>query len=279
MRKAFLVLTALAFVITACGPGTTPDGTHPPDPTATSPPPDVEAPASTEAPAEPVPQTEAPEPDPAAPPDPIDVEIYGAPDLVLKGTFYGAVPNAAPGVLMLHMYGRTRADWDAIARRLQTLGIASLTIDLRGHGETGGMENWLLAPQDVEAALTWLGAREDVDADRLGAIGASIGANLALLLGSTNPRIDVIALLSPGFDYRRVNIEGAMLLYNPRPALLAASEEDGYSAETVRGLADQATGPVELLVYNNAGHGNEMLVAEPGLSDAIVDFLVEHLGE
>jgi acetyl esterase/lipase len=277
MRKTFLVLAALAFIITACGSGTTPDGTHPPDPTATSPPPEGEAPESTEAPVEPAPSTEAPEP--VGPPDPIDIEIYGATDLVIKGTFYGAVPNAAPGVLMLHMYGHTRADWDALARRLQALGIASLAIDLRGHGETGGAENWLLAPQDVEVALNWLGAREDVDADRLGAVGASIGANLALLLGSTNPRIDVLALLSPGFDYFRVNIEGAMLLYNPRPALLAASEEDGYSAETVRGLADQATGPVELLVYNNAGHGNDMLAAEPGLSDAIVDFLVEHLGE
>ena len=279
MRKTFLVLTALAFALAACGSGATPEVTHPPDPTATSPPTEGEAPAATEAPVEPAPETEAPEPEPATPPDPIDVDIPGAAGLVLKGTFYGAVPNAAPGVLMLHMYGRTRADWDGIARHLQSLGIASLAIDLRGHGETGGAENWLLAPQDVEAALNWLGARTDVDADHLGAVGASIGANLALLLGSTNPRIDVLALLSPGFDYFRVNIEGAMLLYNPRPALLAASEEDGYSAETVRGLADQATGPVELLVYNNAGHGNEMLVAEPGLSDAIVDFLVEHLGE
>ncbi|HEY69590.1 MAG TPA: alpha/beta fold hydrolase [Anaerolineae bacterium] len=279
MRKAFLALAALTFFVAACGPGTTPEVTHPPDPTATSLPPEGEAPQPTEPPVEPAPPTDTPEPEPAVPPDPIDVEIEGAAGLMLKGTFYGALPNAAPGVLMLHMYGRTRADWDALARRLQALGIASLAIDLRGHGETGGAENWLLAPQDVEAALQWLGAREDVDADRLGAIGASIGANLALFLGSTNPRIDVLALLSPGFDYFRVNIEGAMLLYNPRPALLAASEEDGYSAETVRGLADQATGPVELLIYNNAGHGNEMLVAEPGLSDAIIDFLVEHLGE
>jgi pimeloyl-ACP methyl ester carboxylesterase len=277
MRKAFLVLAALAFTIAACGPGTTPVVSHPLDPAATSPPPEVEAPQSTESPVEPASSTDTPEP--FGPPDPIDVEIYGAPDLVIRGTFYGTELDAAPGVLMLHMYGRTRADWDALARRLQALGIASLAIDLRGHGETGGVENWLLAPQDVEVALTWLGAKQDVDADRLGVIGASIGANLALLLGSTNPRIDALALLSPGFDYFRVNIEGAMLLYNPRSALLAASEEDGYSAETVRGLADQATGPVELLVYNNAGHGNEMLAAEPGLSDAIVDFLVEHLGD
>jgi acetyl esterase/lipase len=216
--------------------------------------------------------------EPTIPPAIIDVEIEGAAGLMLKGTFYRATPNATPGVLMLHMYGRTRADWDTLAKFLQSMGIACLAIDLRGHGETGGVEDWELAPQDVSAALDWLAARDDVDAEHLGAIGASIGANLSMVLGSTDRRIDVIALLSPGYDYFRVSIEGAMWLYNPRPALLAASEDDAYSADTVRGLTNEATGQVELVIYSNAGHGNEMLVAEPDLSGLIVEFMLQFLG-
>ncbi len=276
MKKLLLTLTTLSLVLVACGPGATPIEAQPPEPTATSTPSEVEEEVA-EPTEEQAPPTATPEP--AEPPDPVDVDVPGAAGLTLKGTFYGAVPNAAPGVLLLHMYGHTRADWDELARLLQGVGIASLAIDLRGHGETGGAENWLLAPQDVAAALNWLGARDDVDAERLGAIGASIGANLAMVLGSSEPGVDVIGLLSPGFDYFRVEIGGLMPLYGDRPALLAASEEDGYSADTVRTLAAEAAGPVELLVYNNAGHGTDMFDAEPGLIDAIVDFLVQYLME
>jgi pimeloyl-ACP methyl ester carboxylesterase len=256
MKKLVLALTTLSLVLVACGPSATPTETQPPDPTATSAPADVAedvAEPTAEPTEEQIPPTATPEPEPA--------------DL----------PNAAPGVLLLHMYGHTRADWDELARLLQDVGIASLAIDLRGHGETGGAENWLLAPQDVAAALNWLGARDDVDAERLGAVGGSIGANLTMVLGSSEPDVDVIGLLSPGFDYFRVEIGGLMPLYGDRPALLAASEEDGYSADTVRALAAQAAGPVELLVYNNAGHATNMFAAEPGLIGAIVDFLVLYL--
>ena len=169
MRKAFPILVALAFVIAACGPGATPSESTPPDPTTTSPPPEGDAPPPTEPPAEPSPPTLTPTLEPTIPPAIIDVEIEGAEGLMLKGTFYRATPNAAPGVLMLHMYGRTRADWDNLAKFLQSMGIACLAIDLRGHGETGGVEDWELAPLDVVAALDWLAARDDVDAEHLGA--------------------------------------------------------------------------------------------------------------
>jgi pimeloyl-ACP methyl ester carboxylesterase len=175
------------------------------------------------------------------------------------------------------MYGQTRATWVELATRLQADGIASLAIDLRGHGETGGAEDWILASQDVTAAYEWLGMRDDVDRDHLSVVGASIGANLAMVLGASDPTVDAIGLLSPGFDYFRVEIGVAMLLYGDRPALLAATELDGYSAQTVRTMADQATGPVELLVYSGSAHGTDMFDTEPGLIDSIVDFLSTYL--
>jgi hypothetical protein len=44
-------------------------------------------------------------------------------------------------------------------------------------------------------------------------------------------------------------------------------------------LADQASGPVELFVYPGAAHGTDMFDTEPGLIDAIVDFLALYLIE
>ncbi len=280
MKKLLLALTVLTILLVGCGPAAPPDQPDPTEPPSTSAPDnsgDADASPTTE------PADEAPaattEPEPSGPPDPVDVDVPGAGGLTLKGTFYGAVPNAAPAVLLLHMYGHTRATWVELAMRLQDAGIASLAIDLRGHGETGGAEDWLLASQDVTAAYEWLGARDDVDAARLGGVGASIGANLIMVLGASDPTVDAIGLLSPGFDYFRVEIGGAMLLYGDRPALLAATELDGYSAQTVRTMADQASGPVELLVYGGSAHGTDMFDTEPGLIDAIVDFLALYLLE
>jgi len=279
MKKLLLALTAFSLLLVACGSGATPVEPLPTDPPAPSAPDDsgeVAASPTTE-PVEEVPPTATTEPEPVEPPDPVDVDVPGASGLTLKGTFYGAVPNAAPAVLLLHMYGHTRATWDELALLLQDVGIATLAIDLRGHGETGGAENWVLAAQDVAAALDWLAARDDVDAERLGAAGASIGANLTMVLGSSDPRVDAIALLSPGFDYFRVQIGGQMLLYGDRPALLTATEQDGYSAQTVRAMAEEAVGPVELLVYDGSAHGTAIFDTEPGLIDALVDFLVLYL--
>lgn len=278
MKKLFLALTVLTVFLAACGSDATPATQPPTEPPAPDDSGEV-APSPTTEPVQEAAPTATAEPEPTGPPDPIEVDVPGAGGLTLKGTFYGAVPNAAPGVLLLHMYGETRATWDELARRLQAAGIASLAIDLRGHGATGGAEDWLLAPQDVTAAYEWLGMRDDVDAGHLGVVGASIGANLAMVLGASDPTVDAIGLLSPGFDYFRVEIGGAMLLYGDRPALLAATELDGYSATTVRTMADQAMGPVELIVYPGDAHGTFMFDTEPGLIDSIVDFLVLYLTE
>lgn len=211
------------------------------------------------------------------PPAPIEVDIPGASGLSLRGTYYEPPLVPAPSVLMLHMYRGTRQDWQALALRLQADGLACLAIDLRGHGQTGGEEDWEQAREDVRLAYSWLVSRSEVRADRSAVVGASIGANLALWLGAQEPGVTAIALLSPGFEYFRVSIEGLIEDYGPRPIFLAASEDDPFSADTVRQLAQGATGPVELAVYTSAGHGTQMLAGAPDLSDRLEAFLAQFL--
>ena len=64
------------------------------------------------------------------------------------------------------------------ARVLNDAGYVVLTFDYKGWGESGGPRS-RLAPwsrvADVQAALTFLGAQPEVDADRLGIYGTSYG--------------------------------------------------------------------------------------------------------
>ncbi len=223
-----------------------------------------------------MPEATAPAPVPT-PPAPTEVDIPGASGLTLRGTYYGPSTAPAPAVLLLHMYGGSKQDWQGLALRLQASGLACLAIDLRGHGQTGGQEDWEQAREDVRLAYAWLVSRQDVGADRSAVVGASIGANLALSLGAQEPGVAAIALLSPGFEYFRVRIEGLIEDYGARPIFLAASEDDTYSADTVRQLAQAATGPVELALYPSAGHGTDMLVGAPDLAGRLEAFLAQHL--
>lgn len=262
---------AIALSLSAC--------TAQPVPTSTPIPPSSQAPtAVASSPTLPPPGAGATQPAAIGePPAPQAAEIPGAEGLILRGVFYPAAAPSAPGVLLLHMYGGSKADWDELAQGLQSAGFAALAIDLRGQGETGGTEDWALARQDVAAAYAWLATHEGVDRAHVGIVGASIGANLALVQGADDTTVDAIGLLSPGFDFFGVAVEGLIEEYGDRPSFLAASEEDVYSADTVRALASSALGEAELAIYTGAGHGTAMLESEPDLAIRLIAFLARWL--
>src|ERR1700693_4127575 len=56
---------------------------------------------------------------------------------VLKASYFAAA-KPGPGVLLLHQSNRTRKSWDELAGQLAAAGINTLTLDMRGFGESGG---------------------------------------------------------------------------------------------------------------------------------------------
>ena len=108
-------------------------------------------------------------------------------------------------------------------------------------------------------------------------VGASIGANMALIAGANEKGVRTVVLLSPGLDYAGVTTEAAMEAYGDRPVLIAASQEDTYSADSSRKLEKIAIGDVKLVMHQDAGHGTFMLQAEPDLTQKIVDWLARDL--
>src|SRR5437762_13684059 len=65
----------------------------------------------------------------------VDLKSYDG--TVLKGTYFPAA-KPGPAVLLYHQSNRTRKEWDMVARQLAAAGINTLTVDVRGHGESGG---------------------------------------------------------------------------------------------------------------------------------------------
>jgi dienelactone hydrolase len=205
--------------------------------------------------------------------------IFVADDgLELVGTFSAPdAPSPWPTVILLHMLGGRRSDYDGQIARFTGEGYAVLALDMRGHGDTGGAADWDLVAGDLKMVAENLLNRPEIKADGLAILGASIGSNMALKTGAAVPAVRSVVLLSPGLDYRGVTTADVLADYGDRPILIVASSEDSYSAESSQTLADSATGLVNFKLYEGAGHGTRMFAAEPGLMDLILAHLNQYV--
>jgi alpha-beta hydrolase superfamily lysophospholipase len=194
--------------------------------------------------------------------------------LTLAGTWYEPSTRPAPAVILVHMLQKSRRDWDQFASRLADDGIGALAFDLRGHGESpGSAQDYAAMVHDVRAARRFVASRGDVAPTRIGIAGASIGASLAALAAGEDGSVAALVLLSPTMDYRGLRLDAAMKKYGARPALLVASDDDGYAFRTVRDLQKAGGGVRETMLLSRAGNGTAMLTTDPDLGRRLVEWL------
>jgi alpha-beta hydrolase superfamily lysophospholipase len=102
----------------------------------------------------------------------------------------------APGVVFCHGFTATKELYlPPLARAFARAGIAALTFDYRGFGESEGPAGRLIPAeqvQDVRNALTFLGSRRGVDAERLALYGTSFGGGIAVAAGVADPRAQAV---------------------------------------------------------------------------------------
>src|SRR4029077_5880647 len=125
----------------------------------------------------------APHPQPSQLPPAVRVVDLEASDGTLLKASYFAAAKPGPGVVLLHQFNRTRDSWDGVARQLAAAGINTLTLDMRGFGESGGTPNAKLTdaerakvramrPGDVDKAFQYLVSQPGVKRDVIGVGGA-----------------------------------------------------------------------------------------------------------
>jgi dienelactone hydrolase len=190
----------------------------------------------------------------------------------VNATISEAGQRPAPAVVLVPMLGRNKDDWQQIADRLADANITALAIDLPGLGYPGDGAALSAWHTDIIAAVTYLSSRSDVRASSIGVAGASLGANLAVLAGAADSRIQSLALVSPSLDYRGVRTEAPLRQYGGRPALLVASLRDPYALRSARTLADDAPGIREVRSTETAAHGSLLLSRDPEMAAAVVEW-------
>jgi dienelactone hydrolase len=186
--------------------------------------------------------------------------------------------RSAPAVLLLHGFSSNKERMtQSVGRALQQRGIASLALDLPFHGERDGGRDeipyrnplalvtaWTTAVREARAAIEWLAGQPEVNAERIGVIGYSLGGFLALMTASEEPLIRVVTLAAAGdlpdttpyaaLVRRAVDPPRAARKLNGRPLLLVNGRRDTTTrpaqAERLFAYAEE---PKELRWYEG-GH-------------------------
>ena len=100
------------------------------------------------------------------------VELKASDGVALKASYFAAA-TPGPGVLLLHQANRTRSSWNSLAPQLAAAGIHTLTLDLRGFGESGGPRaDRKTDTADIETAFQYLISQPGVTRDDIGVAGA-----------------------------------------------------------------------------------------------------------
>jgi dienelactone hydrolase len=215
----------------------------------------------------------------------------------LKATYFAAA-KPGPGVLLFHQSNRTRESWEGIAQQLAAAGMNVLTVDSRGHGESGGKYDNKKTPEDVDAAFNYLVSQPGVNRDAIGAGGAGwLGVIGSVEAARRHPEIKSLVLMS-GETLR----DGLQFLHQASqlPELFVFSDEDEYppTQDAMKLLYVTASSPSKKLVHYSAaedapwlwyetpdagrvsahgGHGTDMFKVHPELPGIIVQWFVTTL--
>ena len=134
-----------------------------------------------------------------------EVITFKSGDLTLSGVVHVpegmAVGERRPAMIVLHGFGSKKDAGNVTgpAAIFARLGYVVLRFDMRGCGESEGLFGHLLCLDQVEdtrSALTFLQSRPEVDPHRIGLVGSSFGAAVAVYTGGVDDR--VAAVISSG---------------------------------------------------------------------------------
>jgi pimeloyl-ACP methyl ester carboxylesterase len=227
-------------------------------------------------------------PEPTAVPRPADpnrVTFVTSDGVAIAGT-WRPIPGApqAPAVLLIHDFSRERREWDVLAHDFLVHGLATLAVDLRGHGDStrkaGGetlrpspryLHDPKSLPRDVKAALEWLRERSPA----VGALGLSTGANLAVLSTANGWADAAVAVSANAANLRDL---AGPLPSRPRKTLVLASLQDPGREASARELDAEGEGPKKLILFPGSAHNLYLLAENLEARREALEWLATRLG-
>jgi dipeptidyl aminopeptidase/acylaminoacyl peptidase len=237
-------------------------------------------------------------------------------DLQLAGWFVPPDPQSDRAILIfVHGLGGNREEFLDEAAMLAGHGYGALLFDLRNHGQSAGTVTTLGYSEvdDVRGAIAYLLTRPEVNPERIGLVGSSMGGAVAIRAATRIPEIRAVVAQS-AFSSLEENVQQGTRSLTGLPLPLAplviwfGEREAGIQLRQVRPIDDvgriapraimfihgeqdpvvdvsnslrlyeAAREPKALVLIPNAAHGGLMDAAPLEYERRVVDFLDVYLG-
>jgi pimeloyl-ACP methyl ester carboxylesterase len=234
------------------------------------------------------------------------VRIPAADGETLAGWYAPPTDGSGAVVIVLHGSRGDRTGSLGPARVLHDAGFGILVYDQRASGESTGERQsiGLYDQRDITPIINWLAKRREVDVERIGGVGLSLGAHILIRAAPGEPRLKAIwsdglggntledvppyEAISEKFinfisgqvywiaeiylDEKLVSCKQLIPQIAPRPLMLVAAGKDRYEADFNRGYEPLLGENGDLWIIENAWHVGGM-TAEPEIySSRMIDF-------
>ncbi len=196
--------------------------------------------------------------------------------------------GSLPAIILIHQGGSSRKEWmdlpiiDALLKE----GYAVLAYDVRLHGKSGSdgdfadlFNNANRSPLDLLATIDFLKKDKKIDSNRVGIIGASIGANLSCMsTASTDFNIKSAVSISAKTSAVQ-NLSGTKETIIPKNVFYIASknEQSGKRAYWAEELYTITIGERKVEISPGDKHGSYILKEHQYLQDEIIQWFKKTL--
>lgn len=196
-------------------------------------------------------------------------------------------PQRLPAVLLLNRAAGDRRVYTTLASELARRGIATLRLDMRGHGESTNLGRFVPgdttrseeiiwnAEVDVIAATRYLRSHPRIDAERIGVVGASYSGEEMAEAGRIDGYARAYVALSPG-SFSDESIEA--IDASGVPWFFIVSKHERYLDEIAAAIQARSR-TAEILYIPGDRHATNILLDRPDLAERTAIWFARILGE
>jgi len=190
-----------------------------------------------------------------------------------------------PAVLLLHSAAGNKNEYLNLAKELSALGIASMRIDLRAHGESTNLglfgkpykekRKYLTnTDKDIVAAIATLKMNKNIDANKIGVVGASYSGEFMAVAARNSEYQAAYVALSPGSfsDESISNLDKSGV-----PWLMVRAEEELQFFDPMFDSIKKNSKTAEIKIVSGKGHATNLMTKHEELSGDIANWLAEQL--
>ena len=215
-------------------------------------------------------------------PGPLTVPLH---DGATAAATLNIVGEGEKTALLLHQCNRDQRMWVPLVEELNRRGISTMTVDLRGYGESA-TENYDVRRHGFDTIVENVGDDiVSIDAAWRGAtlgathrvvVGASCGGGLAMRLAVEADDIDGLLLFSPSLRSRWLPDSAREALDKTRdlPLLAVVAEGDSAAVESIGMAFDRnASTMSQRITYKGDLHGQPLFESDPLLATVMAAWI------